>query len=259
MTIRSALAVLLFAAALPAAAHAACPAQSTSAIDLESGASTSAVSNDRRSWNGRYVLASIRGANNDAVYGRASHEERFGAADDAYETGAYLRFARRATLGLIAATSPQHHVLPQSVLGASLDLRAGAGLGYQVGFAERTYDEQRAAVVTAGADRYSGDSRVALLVTLARLSNVPGLAMTETLQTARFLPCDTLGTSLSIGRDVENLGSGSRVAVYPTLSLDVNDLHWLSDRTALNAGVGWSALGGVYSRLEVRIALHRRF
>lgn len=258
---RAAVAALAFAAALvPAAAHAACaPTPASPTVEIETGASSSAVSNDRGAWNGRFVTASVRGTDGNGMYARAERDERFGAADDSYEAGIYARIAPRAIASFIAASSPQHNFLPQTVLGGSLDLREGSGYGLQAGYASRTYSTQRASLVSAGADRYAGASRVAFTVTFAQLSGVPGIAMTETLQASRYLSCDTLSAAVSVGRDVENVTAGGPVAVFPTFSLDVNDLHWLSTHTALNAGVGWNVLGRAYSRLEVRVALRQRF
>lgn len=260
MTTRAALTLALAAALVPAAAHAACPAAPAGpSVEIESGASSSAVSNDRGPWNGRFVSASVRGTGDNGAYARAERDERFGSADTSYEAGLYARIAPRAIVNVVAASSPEHNVLPQTVLGGSIDLREGSGYGLQAGYASRIYAAQRASLVTAGADRYAGTSRVAFTVTFAQLSNVPGIAMTETLQAARYLSCDTLAAAVSVGRDVENVAPGAPVAVYPTLSLDVNDLHWLSAHTALNAGVGWNVLGRAYSRLEVRVALRQRF
>lgn len=260
MTTRAAVAFALAAALAPAAAHASCPAAPAAArVEIESGASSSSVSNDRGGWNGRYVTASVHGADDNGAYARAERDERFGAVDDSYEAGLYARIAPRAIVNLVAASSPEHHFLPQTVLGGSIDLREGSGYGLQAGYDSRTYSTQRASILSAGADRYAGTSRVAFTVTFAQLSNVPGIAMTETLQASRYLSCDTLAAAVSVGRDVENAAAGGPVAVYPTLALDLNDLHWLSAHTALNAGVGWNVLGRAYSRLEVRVALRQRF
>jgi YaiO family outer membrane protein len=253
-------AIALCLVAAPIAARASCPAAAPAqAVEVEAGAFTSAVSGNRGAWNGDYVAATARNANNDSLYARAGREDRFGSTDNTYEAGAYERIAPNAVLNLAAAFSPQHNVLPQNVLGGGIDLRAGGGYGFQAGYAARNYTAQRASILTAGADRYSGNTRVALVLTFAGLSNVSGIAMSETLQVARYLACDTLGASVSVGRDVENVGAPNIVAVYPTTQFDVNDVHWFSPRTALNAGVGWYVLSGAYSRLEVRIALRQRF
>ena len=260
MKSKTAIALLIIAlVAAPELARASCAPQPPAPVtELEGGTSSSAVSHNHGSWNRAYLLATLHNTSNGAIYAGAAREERFNSSDNAYEAGFYQRIARNLTLTGSGTVSPQHDFLPENSLSGGLELRGGDGYGAQVGYTTRNYVDQRAQIVTTGIDRYAGNSRVGFVVSLAGLTNVTGVAMSETLQAAKYLPCDTAQASLSLGRDVENTGAVNQVAVYSTRSIDLNDIHWFSPRTALNAGVGWYVLTGAYARLEVRLAIRQR-
>ncbi|GAC1390674.1 MAG: hypothetical protein NVSMB31_07790 [Vulcanimicrobiaceae bacterium] len=245
---------------VPGAAIAACPFKEFPAksIVLEGGLSSDALTQNRAAWTEHYLLLSARDGNRRSAYARAAADRRFGTIDNVYEGGVSLAASPHVIFNAAGSFSPQHASLPQSTLSGGLDLRAQGGYGYQAQYSTRAYAAANSASTVIGADRYFRDRRIALAVTFAQLSNIPGTAVSETLSYARYLPCDNESLSVGSGRDVESTGVGSALAVYHSYSYDINDVHWFSDRFGVNLGAGWYLLGGAYNRFEVRFALRQR-
>ena len=260
MKIWAAVATMLLAVGIPGAASALCriPPPPAQRVTLEEGASSASLTKGRGTWSGGSMVLEARDGNARSAYIRAADDVRFGENDNDYEGGAYLAVRPHVIADVIGSFSPQHNVLPASSLQGDLDLRAGSGYGYQVGYASRQYATVGASIEHVGMDRYFRDLRVAGTVTFARLTNVPGVALSEGISMARYLPCDTENVALSTGRDVENVGFGTPPAVYHSLTISLGDIHRLSSRVGLNVGVGWYGLTGAYDRFEVRVALRER-
>ncbi len=247
---------MILAILLAAACQFADPPAKT--MDVEAGSTTDTLTGDRENWNAQYISVATRDGPAHAAYADVTTDQRFGLSDITYEAGSYFPLAPKLMFDAIASFSPTHQVLPNSALQGGLDLRAGNGYGYQAGYAQRNYPSAIADIATAGADRYRGNRHCSVMVTAVHLSNVPGIAMSAGVAYASYLRCDTLSLALSGGRDVENTGVGSNVALYQTISYTANDLHWFTPHTALGFGVGWYLLTGAYDRFEFHIALHER-
>ena len=258
MRTRAALALLVLVMALPVRALAACgftefPSKS---VQAEAGVSSSPLTKGRGTWEQADLFVLARNGRNSQLL-RVSSDTRFGRSDTTYEAGAYGSLTPSVIANADVAISPQHNSVPASSLAGGLDLRSGGGYGYQVQYSDRSYTAVNAATTTLGGDRYFRDRRLAIGVSLAQLSGVPGTALSTGLAYARYLPCDTESLGFSNGRDVENSGVGT-VAVFRTLSYNASDVHWFSKRFALNAAAGWYVLIGSYSRYEVRLAIRER-
>lgn len=248
------------AAVLPVRSLAACGQSEIpqKSVQAEAGVSMSTLTKQRGTWSESALLVIARDGNKRSAYGRIANDRRFGMTDSVYEGAAYFALTPHATADIVGAFSPQHRTLPASTLGGGFDLRTGGGYGYQIQYSARTYTAVNAATTTLGADRYFRDRRIALAVSLAQLSNVPGTAVSAGLTFARYMGCDSESFSVSSGRDVENSGAGA-LAVFRTVTYDANDVHWFTPRFALDAGIDWSVLIGAYNRLEVRLAIRQRF
>ncbi len=257
---RLVLATVALAVTIPGhvAARCALPPPPTQRVVLQEGASAATLTKGRGNWSGASVLVVARDGNKRSAYVRAADDVRFGEDDNEYEAGTYLAVTPHVIADLIGSFSPQHNVLPASSAQGDLDLRAGGGYGYQAGYATRQYTSVGASIEHVGMDRYFRDLRLAGTITFARLSNVPGIALSEGVSMARYLPCDTENFALSTGRDVENVGFGTPPAVYHSLSFSLGDTHRLSSRIGLAIAMGWYGLTGAYDRLEVRVALRER-
>ena len=227
-------------------------------VQAEAGVISSSLTGNRASWNETYLQVAARDGNTKSAYARAATDQRFGVSDSQYEGGVSLAASSHLNFNASLAYSPQHQILPQSSLSAGADARTGGGYGYQIQYSARSYATVNADTITAGADRYFRDRRVAVALSFAQLSNVPGTAVSAGVRYGRYLPCDNESITIATGRDVENTGVGSNLAVYRAYTYDVNDLHWLSPRFAVNLGAGWNLLNGAYDRFEVRFALHER-
>lgn len=227
-------------------------------LSIEEGVSTDTLTKNRGTWHQTSLVAIARNGATQSTYARIAEDERFGATDTQYEIGAYRPVATHVIGDAILSFSPQHHTLPASALEGDLDIRSAAGYGYQIGYEARNYSAVGASIERVGADRYFRDLRVATTLTVAHLSNVSGLALSEGASVTRYLSCDTELFAVSTGRDVENTGFGAQLAVYHSLTFNVSDLHWLSPHFGIDAGLGWDELTGAYNRFEVRFALRER-
>jgi YaiO family outer membrane protein len=256
----AALALAVVATLLATPALAACPFTELPAknVQVESGVTSDGLTNNRGEWNEQYLQAVARDGNQFSIYGRVADDQRFGTSDPSYESGIFTELGKHLIADLSGNFSPTHLVLPETIVSGGLDFRMAHGYGVQGHFAERTFPTQNAGITTVGFDRYAGQARVAVVLSFAQLSTVPGTALSETLVLARYLPCDNESVSFSNGRDVESTGVGSGLAVFKAIGYDLNDVHWISKRLALNIGAGWYLLIGAYNRFEVRIALRER-
>lgn len=244
----------------PAAAGAACtvPAPPVKTVTVEAGAASDSVTRGQ-AWSERSLSVVSRDGNRFSAYGRLASDSRFGATDPSYEAGVYTALGAHVIANVGGAFSPTHTFLPATAETAALDWRTGNGYGVQGQFAQRNYPAQIARIATIGADRYAGTDRFQAGITFARLTTVPGTALTAHAGFARYLSCDDETFSVAAGRDVESTGIAGRVAVYTTYAYDANDVHWFSRRFGLNVGAGWTLLVGAYDRFEVRAALRERF
>lgn len=260
MRATAALAFVALSALSPISATASCTLKEQPAtyVHVEAGVAASTLTNDRGMWHETSIAAVARHGNARSAYARFAAIERFGLTDNVYEGGLYAAAGPKIIAIVTASFSPQYQNVPHTTAGVGVDARTGGGYGYQLQYATRSFRAGTAAITTFGMDRYFKDRRLALSASLAQLSNVPGTALSAGLSYARFLPCDTESAGVSFGRDVESVAPGT-LAVYRTLSYDANDVHWISNHTAINAGVGWNLLIGSYSRFEVRVALRERF
>ena len=255
-----ALAAAVVAATLcPQLVRAACtvPPPPVKTVTVEAGASRDAVTKGP-AWEEQSLSIASRDGNRFSAYGRFASDTRFGSTDPSYEAGVYSALGPHLIANVEGAFSPTHDFLPATTETGGLDWRTNGGYGYQSQFTQRNYATQIAGITTLGADRYAGVNRYALGVTLANLSSVPGTAVTVHGAFARYLACDDETFSVSGGRDVEPTGVAGQVAVYQSYSYDVNDVHWFTPRTALNAGAAWILLIGAYDRFELRLALRER-
>ncbi len=251
----AAIALLTAQPALADCRFAAAPAKTLTA---EVGATTSSLTGNRDNWDEQYITIADRSGPTHYTYAHVARDQRFGLSDTTYESGAAFPLAPKLVANAMASFSATHNVLPESTLSAGLDLRGTLGYGYQAQYTQRNYDAAVADIATVGADRYVGDRRFGLTLTAAHLSNVPGIAMSAGLTYARYLACDTLSFGVSGGRDAENTGIGSNVAIYQAINYSANALHWFTPHTALSLGAGWYILTGAYDRFEVEVALHER-
>jgi YaiO family outer membrane protein len=233
----------------------------TPALNIEGGASTDQLTNNRGTWNEQNLQAILTGK--ISACGVAANDERFGYDDHWYEAGVYLPTnSPHGTVELLGGFSPEHNVLPGSQYGAGYDLREGGGFGYQATFTNRNYPAingdpaVNVQTGTLGFDKYFQDQRVAFFVNGANLSNVNGLAISYGGKWNLYAPNDTLNVGASLGRDVEN--TGTSIAVYHETTIDVDELHWLSHRVALHAGAEFDNLAGAYGRFEVRLGVRER-
>ncbi|MDE2481688.1 MAG: YaiO family outer membrane beta-barrel protein [bacterium] len=257
---RAAAAFVAAAALCTTSVRAACPfaEQPAKSVQVEAGTSNDTLTHGRGTWSESALDVVARNGNQNSLYARIADDTRFGSSDPSYEAGAYSALDKHLIADLTASFSPTHAFLPATTESGGLDWRSNAGYGYQVQLAQRNYAAQVASIQTLGADRYVGADRFALGVTLARLTGVPGTALSERASFARYLGCDSETFSISAGRDVELTGVGSALAVYRAYSYDANDIHWFTKRFALDAGAGWYVLLGAYNRFEVRVALRER-
>jgi YaiO family outer membrane protein len=249
----------LFALALcarPALAGCTAPA-SAKTLTVEAGVTTDSVTN-HPNWSEQSLTVLARNGNYASLYGRAASDQRFGATDPSYELGTYTALGPHFIGMLDGSVSPTHIILPATTESAGLDWRSNGGYGYQAQYAQRNYTAQNAGIVSLSGDRYAGVNRYTLGVTLASVTNVPGIALTTRGTFARYFTCDEESYSIAGGRDVESTGVAGQIAVYKALSFDANVVHWFSQRFGVNAGAGWYLLIGAYNRFELRIALRER-
>lgn len=256
----AALALAALSALLPLRANAACTLkeQPVTYVQVDEGVASSTLTQNRGTWHETSLAVVARDANTRSGYVRAAAVQRFGLTDAVYEAGVYAAVHPKLNVNLTGSYSPQYQNVAHTTLSAGFDSRAGGGYGYQVQYGVRSFRGANAAITSFGVDRYFKDRRLAASVSVAEISNAPGTAVAAGVSYGRFLPCDTESAGFSFGRDVESAAPGT-VAVYRTLTYDVNEVHWLSNRMAVNAGAGWNLLIGSYSRFEVRIALRERF
>lgn len=248
---------LAIAATQPALAGCQLAEAPTKSFEVQAGASTDSVTGNRGSWNEQYFVVSQRDGHR-ANYVQVTNDQRFGQSDTTYEGGASLPVNAHLIATAMLSFSPTHLVLPNSVWQTGLDVRGANGYGYQGSYAQRNYTGAIANIATVGADRYVGKDHYSLFITAVRLSNVPGTAMLAGVTYARYLRCDTLSFALSGGRDVENTGVGSNVAIYQTINYSARDLHWFTPHLAVSLGAGWYVLNGAYNRFQLEVALHER-
>lgn len=228
-------------------------------VQVDTGASSASVSRGNLPWREQFVQAVVRDGNKHSAYVRAASDQRFGATDPNYEAGVYDAVAPNVVADLTAGFSPTHANVPSSMLGGGVDVRASRGYGVQAQYVERAYTAQNAGITTLGFDRYAGASHVAVALTGAVLSNVPGIAMSERAGYDRTSGCDQQQFVASAGRDVESTGVGNNVAVYQAYSYAAADTHWMNPHLAWQAAAEWDVLVGAYSRFEVRVSLRERF
>lgn len=253
--------VCAFAIMSAHAAGAACiaSAPATHSTTVEAGANVDALTRDRGAWDREALTVFARGSTAQSVYAQVSDERRFGATDPGYGAGATSALLPNLIADAEASFSPTHVNVPENVLGGGFDIRMSHGYGVQTHFEQRNYPMQIAGITTLGADRYVGSDRFSVGVALAHLSGVPGTALSEQVRFARYLACDEEAFSIADGRDVETVGPARGLAVYHAISYDASDVHWISPRFGIVAGVGWNVLLGAYNRLEVRLAVRRRY
>ncbi len=245
--------------ALPAVAACSFGDAVTSYVQVDSGASSAAVTRGNVPWREQFVQAVVRDGNTRSAYLRAADDQRFGKTDPAYEAGVYDKLAPNVLADLVGGFSSTHAFLPATILGGGVDVRASRGYGVQAQYVDRAYSTQNAGITTVGFDRYAGQSHFDFALTGAVLSNVSGTAVSERAGYDRTVGCDDESFAISAGRDVESTGVGTTVAVYQAYSYNATERHWMNSHLAWQAGVGWDVLVGAYSRFEIRVSLRERF
>ncbi|MGC8486494.1 MAG: YaiO family outer membrane beta-barrel protein, partial [Candidatus Baltobacteraceae bacterium] len=136
-----ALATMLLVLGMPSAASALCtiPPPPAQRVTLEEGTSSATLTKNRGNWSSSSLVLEERDGNKHSAYVRAADDVRFGQNDNDYEGGAYLAVRPHAIVDIIGSFSPQHNILPASSVQGDIDLRSGAGYGYQAGYASRQY------------------------------------------------------------------------------------------------------------------------
>ena len=249
------------APAMPATAATPAPTapQGQDTVDLELGGSNDWLNAGRGMWHGSYALANFTSTSGFKAYAGALDTVRFGQDDSGYVVGIYVPTKTpHGTFNAEYGFSPQHNNLPATQWTAGYDLRLENGYGVQGSYDNRSYTTLDAQIWHAGFDKYFGDDRLAYSTSFAALSNVPGIAFSQTVSWSKTLPLDAVTVAANVGRDVENTGF-NRIAVYDAASLTVDDVHWVDPHAAVHADVSYNSLAGAYQRFEVLLGLRLRF
>jgi YaiO family outer membrane protein len=242
---------------LPLPVPSAMPAQFT---DVEAGAASYGVTNDRGAWNNAYLYLDHQFEPRGVIYASAMRDSRFGFTDPQYIAGAYAPLGATTILNVEASFSPTHNIDPKASVLASLEQRLANGWGTGVSERYRNYTDATAQTTGIFVDRYWGNYRAAYYVNGTNLTDVPGLSVSQTGVFTRYFGNATLSSltlSVSAGRDVENVGTG--VLASSVFETDLSGTGWLNSRSALTWDATYQRFGNIYSRAGLSLGYRRRY
>jgi YaiO family outer membrane protein len=238
------------------------PIRAAAAYDrfvLELGGSHSWLNHHKGDWAQAYSVFSYTAPSGFKVYTTADNSVRFGENQYVYGLGTDIPTnVPHGVLHLGYLFSPRTEVLPSSAFVAGYDLHSGGGWSYTFGFLDRSFSTTSAANYTVGVDKHWGDNRLGyflVFATEAKANTTVGIS--QGLQWTKYLPSDTITTTVGAGRGVESTGK-NKVGAHDVVAVAVDELHWIDARFALRVAAGYSSISNAYQRYSSIFGLRVR-
>ena len=183
------------------------------------------------------------------MYTTAENSVRFGENQYAYGIGSDVPIdAPHGILHVGYVFSPRTTVLASSAFLAGYDLRTRGGWSYEAGYLDRAFSTTSAANYSIGAGKLWGDNRLRYFLVFATESKAnTTVGISQGLQWTKYLPSDTITTTVGAGRGVESTGR-NKVGAHDLVGIDVDEVHWIDTRFALRVDAGYYSISGAYQR-----------
>jgi YaiO family outer membrane protein len=252
--------VLLQVTALAAALATPSPAPAAPVtLDVESGVSHEALSNDRPAWDGQYLRITQKGADKQVVYTELSSNRRFGESDDQVLVGTYVPLNEQWLASAEGSASNTHYIMPMYSLYAGLQYASGGNWYEGIGGRHTDYDAASVNSGTLTLEHYWNAYRFRYALTAANLAGL-GTDVEQAAELDGYYGKynSYLGLGYVAGREIDSAG----VAHVITSHVDgwnVNGRHWMNANWAIVYGVGAFSQGAFYTRTGGHAGVDYRF
>jgi YaiO family outer membrane protein len=252
-------AALLASCCSSAIAAEAATAAHVASTEIEIGGSHETLTGGRADWTSVYVEAVHRPAARQAIYGTLRETRRFSQSDTEGSLGVYYPLAATWTLVVEGSASPTHRVLPRYAAYAQLQKLLPAGWNLGVAFRHSEYTTAGTNLGAFSVERYWGNFRGAYTLYVGRPEGAPS-ASAHAFQLGYYYgDRDYVTLSHTTGREVENVGSPSRIVTTDVSSWSISGRHWIAANWAVTYELLTHDQGDLYRRRGGRVGLRYGF
>lgn len=186
--------------------------------------------------------------------------ERNSIRDQEVAAGIYRPFGKKWAVTAEGVFSPTHRFAGKFSVMAEAERVLKHGFVAHVGTKYTAYNTVKAASVYGIAEKYWGNNRAAYTLYLTDLSNA-GIAPTHRIQYNRYLndARNSIGATVTWGREHENLGPQLGVLRSNTWSVGVSARYWVNRNIGFNADGVLHRQGDLYYRRGMNFGIRFRF
>lgn len=245
---------------------------------VEVGTRYETLNNNYANWREYYIAVTKKFGDRKVIYGSYRDCNRFSLEDQEILLGGYIPLSNLWTANAEVTTSTNHIFLPQwSALG-NFHLRMGKGWGAEFGYQYRQYTGTGTSAGTTTSvpsehitlEKYFGNWRAAYTYNLSQPSGLnplglPGVINTDNTSSHSFMlnyyyqNRSSITLNYTFGREVENVGPPTGVAVMDTSGINLWGSHWINDRWGITYGAGINNQLPYYTRNSVQVGLFLKF
>ncbi len=211
-------------------------------------------------WRSAMVSVERRGGNNQIVWASYRHSDRNSIQDREFIAGVYKRFGNKwAATSEVMYSPTSQFVGKYSVMG-EVEKDLGRGFVGHAGTRYTVYDGVKATSAYGLMEKYWGNNRAAYTLYITNLTNA-GTAPTHRVQYNRYFGerSNSIGATISFGREHENLGPGIGIIRSDTVSGAISGRIWLTDKIGINIDGSLHRQGDLYYRGGLNFGTRFRF
>ena len=217
------------------------------------------LTNNGLNWNFTQLDLSRQIADRNTIYGSLREIQRFGLNDIDGTVGFYTPLNTTWTSVLEASVSPSHHVSPKYSLFGQLHKALGSGWGVEAGVRHSEYEHSAVDILSATAERYWGNWRVAYTLYAGRPQGAASGTAHRLQLTRYYHERNSIGVSYTTGREVENVGPPTGVRATNVKDWTISGRYWLSNAWGLSYELVSHEQGTLYRRQGLRLGVRHSF
>ncbi|HQU83328.1 MAG TPA: YaiO family outer membrane beta-barrel protein [Pyrinomonadaceae bacterium] len=194
------------------------------------------------------------------VWANFRASERRGIKDREFVFGTYKPLANKWAVTAETMFSPTHKFVGKYSVMGEVEKVLKKGFVAHGGVRFTNYDTVNATTGYGLVEKYWGSNRAAYTLFVTKLSNA-GTAPSHRVQYTRYYGerVNSIGTAVSFGRELENLGPGVGVLRSKTWSVSVSARHWITNNFGIVVD-GWvHRQGDIYYRRGLNFGVRYRF
>ena len=234
--------------------------ESTPKYEVQFQYSQEELTRDFGTWRTASIYIERRFAGRQIVWANYRKSQRNSFHDQEIIGGTYKPLGRKWAVTAEGMFSPTHKYVGKFSFMGEAERQLGSGFIAHFGGRYTAYTSAKATSIYALGEKYWGNNRAAYTLYVNSLSNAP-TALSHRIQYNRYFgeELNSIGASVTLGREHENLGPQIGILRNNIWSVSVSGRYWMTKRLGLNVDGLIHRQGDLYYRRGVNLGLRLRF